>query len=289
MASTTEADLTESVIARLARCEDLRFKTVMESLIRHLHAFVRDVQLTEAEWFEGIGFLTETGQKCDERRQEYILLSDVLGVSMLVDAINHPGAPGATESTVFGPFYREGAPELPMGANVAQDTPGEPTFVSGCITDPAGHPVAGAVVDVWAVDGEGFYDSQRDDLPGMRARGRFRTGADGRYSFRTVKPVEYSVPTDGPVGRVLDGMRRHAMRPAHLHFMIQAPGYVPLITHIFVKGDRYLDSDAVFGVKPSLITEFERHPPGTAPDDSRIDSPWYTACYDFGLTPSRAT
>jgi len=283
MQAANEGNLTEAVIARLANCGDARFKRVMTSLIRHLHAFVREVELTEPEWLAAIQFLTATGRKCDDRRQEFILLSDVLGVSMLVDDINHGHSEGATETTVFGPFFREGAPDLPMGADIAAGVAGEPTWIAGRVADTAGRPLAGAIIDVWAVDGDGLYDAQRTDSDAMRVRGRFRTGPDGRYAFRTVRPVGYSVPTDGPVGTMLDRMKRHAMRPAHVHFMIQAPGYDPLITHLFVAGSEHLDSDAVFGVKNSLVTDFALHPPGIAPDGSRVEVPWYTAEFDFGL------
>jgi len=289
MRNLDEGSMTEAAIARLVRCDEPRFKQIMTSLIGHLHSFVRDVKLNEAEWLEAIKFLTATGKKCDDRRQEFILLSDVLGVSMLVDAINHGATEGATETTVFGPFFREGAPELPSGADIAPGMPGEPTWLSGRVTDTAGRPIADAIVDVWAVDGDGLYDAQRPELDRMQVRGRFRTDTAGRYAFRTVKPIGYSVPTDGPVGVMLDRMRRHAMRPAHVHFMIQASGYEPLITHLFVAGDRYLDSDAVFGVKSSLIVDFEAHPPGVAPDGSRVDATWYTAAYDFGLKRAAAT
>jgi hydroxyquinol 1,2-dioxygenase len=241
------------------------------------------VELTEAEWFTGIQFLTAVGQKCDAKRQEFILLSDTLGVSMLVDALNHRKSPGATESTVLGPFYVPGAPELPNGTNLATGLPGEPVFFSGRVLTTEGKPIPGAQIDTWQADAEGFYDVQRPNLDGMRLRGKFRTDAQGRFCFWTVKPTEYPVPTDGPVGQMLLNMGRHPYRPAHIHTMVSAPGCETLTTHVFVAGDRYLDSDAVFGVKDSLIVDFVRHEPGIAPDGTKLDRPYFTAQYDFGL------
>ncbi len=278
-----EKTLTDAVLARMDRCDDPRFRQVMISLIRHLHDFVREVELTEAEWMEGIRFLTATGQKCDDRRQEFILLSDTLGVSMLVDAIAHRVPAGATETTVFGPFFVEGAPERPAWSDITNGARGVPCFVSGTVRDTAGRPVQDAVIDVWQADGEeGFYDVQR--LEGeMRCRAKIRTDAMGRYGFRTVQPISYPVPTDGPVGKMLLKMGRHPFRPAHVHTMITHPGFRPLITHLFVAGDRYLNSDAVFGVKDSLVVDFVRHGPGPAPDGSTMAEAFVTAHYDFVL------
>lgn len=287
MRDVTEANLTEAVLAKLAGATNPRFQQVMNNLLRHLHAFVREVELSEAEWFAGIQFLTAVGQKCDAKRQEFILLSDTLGVSMLVDAINHRKASGATESTVLGPFYVPGAPELPNGANLTADLPGEPTLFSGQVLTVDGKPIAGALIDMWQADAEGFYDVQRPHLDGMRLRGKFHTDARGRFWFWTVKPTSYPVPTDGPVGQMLLGMGRHPYRPAHIHTIVSAPGYEPVTTHVFAKGDRYLDSDAVFGVKDSLIVDFVRHEPGIAPDGTRMDQPYYTVQYDFGLQTAR--
>jgi hydroxyquinol 1,2-dioxygenase len=279
----TETNLTNAVLERLADATDVRFRHVMTSLIRHLHDFVRDVELTEEEWFAGIQFLTATGQKCDEKRQEFILLSDTLGVSMLVDALNHRAQAGATESTVLGPFYVQGAPVLPNGTHLADGLPGEPTLFSGRVLTVTGQLIPGAQVDVWHADAEGFYDVQRPELKGMQLRGKFQTDEQGRFWFWTTRPVEYPVPTDGPVGKMLLKMGRHAYRPAHIHTMVSAPGYEPLTTHVFVAGDRYLESDAVFGVKHSLIVDFARHAPGVAPDATRMEKPYCTVQYDFGL------
>jgi hydroxyquinol 1,2-dioxygenase len=267
----------------LAEAADPRFKQIMTSLIRQVHDFVRDVKLIEEEWFAGIQFLTATGQKCDEKRQEFILLSDTLGVSMLVDMLNHHKTTGATESTVLGPFYVPGASELPNGANLAEGLPGDPTLFSGRVLTTDGKPLSGALVDVWHADAEGFYDVQRPQLKGMQLRGKFHTDAQGRFWFWTVRPTEYPVPTDGPVGQMLLKMGRHAYRPAHIHTIVSAPGYEPVTTHVFAAGDRYLNSDAVFGVKNSLIVDFVQNAPGTAPDGKKLDRPYFTVQYDFGL------
>ena len=286
MRNANEANLTEAVLAKLEGAADPRFKQIMSSLIRHLHAFIRETELTEKEWITGIQFLTATGQKCDAKRQEYILLSDTLGVSMLVDAINHRKPGGATETTVLGPFYVSGAKDMPMWADIAGDAPGEPAYISGRVLDVNGRPIAGAVLDVWQTDGEGYYDVQRPGGNEHYARGKFTTGADGRYGFRTIKPVSYPVPTDGPVGKMLLGMGRHPYRPAHVHVIATAPGYDRVATHLFVEGDEYLDSDAVFGVKHSLVVGFKDHPAGPAPDGRKSTVPFCTAEFDFRLVRS---
>jgi hydroxyquinol 1,2-dioxygenase len=285
MRNSTERTVTDAVLARLDTAADPRLRHVTGRLIAHLHDFVREVELTEAEWLAGIRFLTDTGHACTDVRQEFILLSDTLGVSILVDAINHRVPDGATESTVLGPFYREGAPEMKPGASIAGTTPGEATFVSGRVADPAGRPIAGALLDVWQAAPNGLYDNQLPGSP-INLRGRFRTDADGRYRFQTVKPSSYPVPTDGPVGRLLRALERHPYRPAHIHFIVSAEGYAPLTTHLFVRGDRYLDSDAVFAVKESLIADFVRHDsPGEAAARG-VRAPFYTVEYDFGLKPT---
>jgi len=270
-----EKSLTAEVLKRISRAPDKRLKQVMGSFVRHLHAFVREVRPTQDEWFRGIQFLTETGKWCDDKRQEFILLSDTIGVSMLVDFINYGKTGKATESTVLGPFFVEGAPEMNMGSSIAAPgTPGESCIVSGTVNDLKGVPIAGAMMDVWEAQGDGFYDVQKPG--GMNARARFRTGADGAFRFRCVKPVSYPVPNDGPVGKMLEATGRHPMRPGHLHFKIAAPGFDTLVTHLFVKGDKYLDSDAVFGVKRSLIVDFRKNRAGE-----------YEADYDFVLKRSK--
>ena len=260
----------------------------MASLIKHLHAFIRDVELTEAESMAGIEFLTRTGHMCDEKRQEFILLSDTLGVSILVDAINHRKPEGATESTVFGPFYREGAQVLQHGANIANGPEfdrGELTVVKGRVTDPKGRPIQGALLDVWQASPEGLYDSQDPNQPEMNLRGKFLTDENGAYWFKTVKPAAYPIPYDGPVGDMLRATGRHPMRPAHIHYMISAPGYETLITHVFPEGDSYLDSDAVFGVKDSLVAEFVKVESPELATKYGVRAPFCEVTFDFGLKP----
>jgi hydroxyquinol 1,2-dioxygenase len=280
-----EKSITAAVLARMNECNDARFKQVMTSLVTHLHDFVREVKLTDAEWFGAIQFLTSVGQTCTEKRQEFILLSDTLGVSILVITLNHPASGGTTDSTVQGPYYWPGAPELPHGANLAVGVKGEPAFYSGRVLSSDGTPIAGALLDVWSGDGEGTYDMQMDGDVGMKARGRIRTDSQGKYSFRSIKPEYYPVPTDGPVGIMLNRMGRHPMRPGHIHMMVSAPGHHAITTHLFAAGSPYIDSDAVFGVKESLVTPFAKHPAGTAPDGAPIDVPYYTVNYDFKLRP----
>ena len=230
-----------------------------------------------------IRFLTETGQICDDKRQEFILLSDTLGVSMLVDAINNRKPSGATESTVLGPFHVGGAPTKKMGDTISLDGRGEPTFVSGRVVDQDGRPIEGAILDVWQTSSDGYYDIQDPKQPEMNLRGLFTTGADGRFWFRTVKPSSYSIPTDGPVGRMLMALGRHPMRPAHIHFIVGAPGFEAVTTHIFVAGDEYLDSDAVFGVKDSLVEPFTLHDDKDRAKELGLGNPFYTAEHQFTL------
>lgn len=275
MSYLSEANSAETVNGRIGEATDPRLRRVMTSLVEHLHDFIKDVELTEAEWEAAIGFLTRTGQICSDTRQEFILLSDALGVSMLVDAINHRTPKGATESTVFGPFHVEGAPELPMGSCISTDGKGEICLYQGRVLDLDGRPIENALVDVWSDNADGFYDVQQPDLqPKWNNRGVFRTGPDGTYAFRGIKPVSYPIPDDGPVGQMLAALGRHPWRPAHMHFRITAPGHERLITHIFVGGDSYLGSDAVFGVKATLIADFE---PVQSPTEA-----WRTT-FDFVL------
>lgn len=249
----------EAVNARHDGCPDARLAEVMSALVHHLHAFVKEVHLTQAEWETGIDFLTHAGQICSAERQEIILLSDVLGVSMLVDAINNRRQEGATENTVFGPFHIIDAPVRQMGDTICLDGKGEPCLFEGRVLDLERNPVKSAHVDVWSDNADGFYDVQQPGVqPKWNNRGVFVTGADGRYSFVGIKPVSYPIPDDGPVGRMLGQLGRHPYRPAHMHFLVTAPGYQRLVTHTFVGGDAYLDSDAVFGVKTSLIAPYER-------------------------------
>jgi len=255
----TEEDSVAVVTGRNENARDVRLKQVMEVITRKLHEAVKEIEPTQDEWMQAILFLTRTGQICNEWRQEFILLSDVLGVSMLVDAINNRKPSGASESTVLGPFHVADAPELAMGANICLDQKGEDMVIEGRILDTDGRPIANALLDVWQANDEGFYDVQQKGIqPDFNLRGVFRTGADGRYWFRAVKPKYYPIPDDGPVGQLLKELGRHPYRPAHLHYIIKADGFETLITHIFDPDDPYISSDAVFGVKESLLAEFRR-------------------------------
>ena len=280
-------ELTDEVLARFGEAPDPRVREVLQALVRHLHAFATEVALTDDEWARGIDFVTRAGQLSDERRQELILLSDVLGLSMLTVALNHGAGSQATEPTVFGPFFVEGSPEYANGDDLAHGFSGEPCLVSGRVTDGSGAPVAGARMEVWQADDQGFYDVQYADLDEPRGRGHLFTRDDGSYAFWTVKPVAYPIPGDGPVGELMRAARRSIMRPAHIHFMISAPGRRTLITHVFDREDPHLATDAVFGVKASLIGDFLRHEAGRAPDGRSLASPFHTLSYDFVLAPER--
>lgn len=291
MRNINEDTITQAVLASMDRDCDGRLRTIFTSLVQHLHSFAREVKLTEDEWFKAIQFLTEVGHITDDKRQEFILLSDTLGLSMLVMSQNNKKPAECTEATVFGPFYVEGAPEFPNGANIANGAPGAPCFVSGQVRGLDGTPLENAQIDVWQSDEDGYYDVQKSteeegSLGRFQARGRLRTGADGRFHFRSILAEAYPIPHDGPVGRMLEALGRHPWRPAHLHFMISAPGYQTLITHVFRNGDQYLDSDAVFGVRSTLIVDWNQHDAGIAPDGSRLETPFYTVNYDFVLNPS---
>ena len=297
MNPSNENELTQAVLARLDGATDPRYAQVMRSLITHLHAFIRDVDLKPDEWMNGIQFLTAVGQTCTDKRQEFILLSDTLGASMMVVMLDQARAmvkeragqraTEATEATVQGPYYWAGAPELPLGANIAEGVSGEPTFYSGRITDTNGQPLRGALLDIWSGDGDGNYDMQIEGAE-MAARARIRTDAQGRYWFWSIRPSYYPVPVDGPVGRMLGGMGRHPNRPGHIHMMVSAPGHVPVTTHLFVANSPYIESDAVFGVRPSLIVDYEEHPAGKAPDGRVMDKTYWSAHYDFCLEPQVA-
>ena len=279
-----EEAVTADVLASFAGAASPRYREVMQSLVRYLHAFAREIRLTDAEWQFAIDFLTRAGHITDDRRQEFILLSDVLGLSMLTVGINAPASAGATELTVTGPFFTSGAPEIPLGGDIAGGAKGRPCYVSGTVRDPAGRPVPRARIDVWESDEDGFYDVQYPD-DRTAARGWLRGGPDGGYRFWSVRPAPYPIPDDGPAGDLLTAAGRGPMRPAHLHFKVDAPGYRPLITHIFVAGDPYLDRDAVFGVKDSLIVEFTDQPPGPGPEGRRLDGPWSRVRFDIVLGP----
>lgn len=255
----TEAHSSEAVNARIGPAVDPRTRQIAEAVVRHLHAAVKEIEPTHEEWLAAIKFLTDTGHKCSDWRQEFILLSDVLGVSMLVDAINHRRPGQATENTILGPFFVEGVQTLPSGADICLDHKGEPLVVRARVTDLDGKPVAGAVIDVWQTNDDGFYDvQQKGTQPQSNLRGKFGSDAQGRFWFRTVKPRFYPIPDDGPVGKLLTRLGRHPNRAAHIHFIIKAPGFETVITHIFSPDCQYLDQDTVFGVKASLVGKFDR-------------------------------
>ena len=286
MRNLTEENLSDAVIAAMAGAKDARFKEIMTGLVKHLHAFIREVDLTEAEWLAGIQFLTAVGQKCDEKRQEFILLSDTLGATTMKDIINNRKPPGVTEYTILGPFHRPDAPKFPLAGDIAGRIHGESVFLRGRVLGPDGSPIPNAMLDVWQSDAEGFYDLQKADVNGTALRGIFHTDADGNYHFRSIKPAFYPIPDDGPVGQMLIAMGRHPYRPAHIHFIVSAGGYQPVTTELFVAGDPYLDSDAVFGVRESLIVPFVRN--DSEEDAQRLGAsvPFFTADYDFILEPA---
>ncbi|WP_327313165.1 dioxygenase family protein [Streptomyces sp. NBC_01235] len=284
----TEQELTDKVVASFGAAKDERFREVMQALVRHAHAFVRETRLTDDEWGAAIEFLTAAGHITTDTRQEFVLLSDVLGISMLTVAVSEPslGDPGladSTESTVLGPFFVQDAPGIELGGDIAGGASGEPSWVSGRVTDTDGNPVPGARLEVWEADDDGMYDVQYDDGE-LAGRAHLFTDAEGRYRFWGLTPTPYPIPDDGPVGRLLDLAGRSPMRAPHLHFMVTAPGFRRLITHIFVAGDAILDSDSVFGVKESLVRPFHRHEAGTpTPDGRQPAGPWTSTAFDIVL------
>lgn len=277
--ATTEDELTKEVIASFANTPDARLKTIMESLVKHLHSFAKEVRLTDEEWFAGIKFLTDSGDMCSDVRQEFILLSDTLGLSSLVDLINHSkGDDLATEPTILGPFHVQGSPLLENGASIVTRAlaEGEPAIVRGRVLDVAGNPIAGAIIDVWQTDANGMYDIQDSGDVSGNLRGRFKSDSQGRYEFKTIRPVSYPIPADGPVGKMLRSVNRHEWRAAHIHAIVEASGFNSVTTHIFDKESDYLDSDTVFGVKGSLIKSFVKQSDG----DLLLD-------YDFVLVAAK--
>jgi protocatechuate 3,4-dioxygenase beta subunit len=279
-------DLTAEVLRRLDSTPDPRLREIMQALVRHLHAFTREVALTDEEWLAGVKFLTATGQMCDDKRQEFILLSDTLGLSMLVDEINHGGGEAATESTVLGPFYVAGAPLREYGESIVLADDSTRAVVSGVIRGTDGKPIPGALLDVWQTASNGLYDVQDPSQPPYNLRGRFHARDDGSYRFITVKPAVYPIPDDGPVGGLLRATDRHPWRAAHIHVIVSADGYRPVTTHIFPADSGYLDSDAVFGVKDSLIRSFARHDDPAEAARLGVPTPYFTVDYDFVLSPS---
>ncbi len=277
----------EVVNARMGRDADPRVREVMATIVRHLHAAVKEAAITGEEWMQGIRFLTDTGQICSDWRQEFILLSDVLGVSMLVDAINHRRPEGSTENTVLGPFHVSDAPRYANGADISLDGKGEPMLVSGRVLDGEGRPIAGATLDVWQANEDGFYDVQQPGVqPTMNLRGIFESDAEGRFWFRSAKPRHYPIPDDGPVGRLLAALGRHPNRAAHLHFIVEAPGYDRIVTHIFTPDCTYLEEDAVFGVKRSLIADFVRVDDSARASAAGLPSPFWSVEWDMVMAPS---
>ena len=282
---TTPTDITAAVIASFEGADEPRLRELMEALARHLHAFVTEVGLSEDEWREAIRVLTATGHITDERRQEFILWSDSLGLSMLVDALANPLPPGATESTVLGPFYVPGSPEREYGESMASEPAGTPAWVYGRVLDTGGAPIAGAELDVWQNGDDQLYAVQRPEAPEDHLRGRYRTRDDGSYAFLAVRPVPYPIPFDGPVGQMLEATGRHPWRPAHIHMIVRAPGYKTVTTHIFDRDSEYLDSDAVFAVKPSLLREFVERDANDPERPDGAEAAWVSVENDIVLAP----
>src|SRR5919112_930469 len=274
MQLVTEDNITELAAARWSTARDPRTAELLSALVRHLHAFAREVRLTEDEWMSAVQWLTRTGQVSDEKREEFILASDVLGLSMLVVQMNHRLDPRATPATVLGPFHIEGSPELEYGGDMSQGLPGTPLVLHGTVKDLDGNPVPGAVLDLWQADNEGLYESQHADVDEARLRAKYTSREDGSYCVRTVAPLGYTIPMDGPVGQLISQTAISHFRPAHVHFLLNVPGYEPLITHLFEEGADYLDSDVVFGVKEQLVVPYEEREPGEPPPGGTNDQPW---------------
>jgi hydroxyquinol 1,2-dioxygenase len=285
MQLVTEDNITELAKQRWGTAHDERTRELLTGLVQHLHDFAREVRLTEAEWMAAIQWLKHTGQISDEKREEFILASDVLGLSMLVVQLNHRFDPAATPATVLGPFHIEGSPELEYAADMSDGLPGVPLFVSGTVRGLDGTPIGGAVLDVWQADDDGAYEAQVP-VEEARLRGKYATREDGTYCIRTIAPKGYSIPMDGPVGELIRQTDISHFRPAHVHFLLNVPGFRPLITHLFEAGGEYLDSDVVFGTKQELVVGYEHHEPGPTPDGGASAVPWASATYDFVLQPA---
>ena len=281
-----EQALTDEVIASFVGTPDPRTRELLQALVRHLHAFAREVRLSEREWAHAVDFLTRAGQLSNDKRQELILLSDVLGLSSLTVTINASPEPAATEATVFGPFFVENSPEVAYGADVSEGMAGQPCWVEGRVTAVDGTPIAGARIEVWEADADGFYDVQYSDGR-IAGRAHMFTDAQGRYGFWSVRPAAYPIPQDGPVGELLRASQRSPMRPAHIHLMVSADDCNTVVTHVFPAGDPHLDDDAVFGVKPSLIRELSEHPPGPGPAGRELGGRWWQLVFDVRLAPIR--
>lgn len=285
MRQFNEDNLTAAVVERFKKATDPRFREIISSAVKHLHAFAREVNLTEEEWFEGIKFLTAVGQKCDEKRQEFILLSDILGLSMMIVALNHKTVPGATEATVLGPFFAHGAKEYDTGADLREGATlkGEDVYVCGRVLSLDGKPVPNAALDIWQAKADGIYDVQTEG--GFELRGRVKANANGEYAFKSYKPKFYSVPVDGPVGDLIRATGNHHMRPAHMHAIVSAPGYQPVITHVFVENDPYLEQDAVFAVKDALIGHYRKVDDPAEAKRLGMPNPFLKLEWDFRLAP----
>ncbi|KAH6995282.1 Intradiol ring-cleavage dioxygenase [Ilyonectria destructans] len=255
MKDLTIENITENVIAINSGCNDARMRFLLERLVFHLHTFARETRLSTSEWDASIRFLTDAGKTCTEERQELILLSDVLGLSLLVDSIDHPKPPLSTQGTVLGPFHVHMGEKTASGGTISSDPDGEPLLVVGSIKDSQGRPIRGVKVDVWETDSKGFYDVQYDDRDGFNGRAVLQSDDKGEFHFRAIVPVPYPIPDDGPVGMLLKRLNRHPYRPSHMHFMFKKDGYDPLITALYLRGDPYESSDAVFGVKESLVVD----------------------------------
>jgi hydroxyquinol 1,2-dioxygenase len=284
MQLVTEDNITELATQRWGTAHDARTRELLTGLVQHLHDFAREVRLTEDEWMAAIQWLTATGQISDEKRMEFILASDVLGLSMLVVQMNHRFDPAATPATVLGPFHIEGSPELEYAADMSQGLPGVPLFISGTVRTLDGSPVPGAVLDVWQADQDGAYEAQLE-VDEARLRAKYTSREDGTYCVRTIAPKGYSIPMDGPVGALIRQTEISYFRPAHVHFLLNVPGFRPLITHLFEAGAEFLDSDVVFGTKQELVVTYEHHEPGRTPDGGTSEVPWASATYDFILQP----
>jgi hydroxyquinol 1,2-dioxygenase len=284
MQLVTEDNITALAKQRWGTAHDERSRELLTALVQHLHDFAREVRLTEDEWMAAIQWLKRTGQISDDKREEFILASDVLGLSMLVVQMNHRFDPGATPATVLGPFHIDGSPELAYGADMSEGLPGIPFFVTGTVRSLDGTPIGGAVLDVWQADEDGAYEAQLA-VEEARLRAKYTAREDGTYCIRTIAPKGYSIPMDGPVGDLIRATDISHFRPAHVHFLLNVPGYRPLITHLFEEGAQFLDSDVVFGTKQELVVGYQHHEPGPTPDGGTIDVPWASATYDFVLQP----
>ncbi|MBN6041163.1 dioxygenase [Amycolatopsis sp. 195334CR] len=286
MAFVNEDNLTELAGQRWASAHDPRLAELITALVRHLHEFAREVRLTEDEWAAAMDWLAATGRMSDEKRQEFILASDVLGLSTLVVQLNNRFTAKATPATVLGPFHIDGSPPAEFGFDMAAGLDGTPLFITGTVTDTGGTPLPGAVLDVWQADTDGYYESQLPEVDEARLRAKYRAREDGTYCVRTIAPKGYSIPMDGPVGDLLSRTGISHFRPAHVHFMLDEPGHRKLITHLFQEGADYLDTDVVFGTKDALVVPFTERPAGPSPDGGHLDRPFLHATFDFVLEPT---